>query len=463
MGCSCLSKPEHSTTKNLTPKSSLKHTNSTRSKKPSTPTSSASILQSPAATVVHQNIQGIYKQIVPLGDTHLLQTGPVSSSSTEDSDSGSSSRKKSKIHGRQLSFHVQEAARNGYYNREEVQYKSKLQNFINHRNLPEDQLQVPYLLYYAVKELEQGIRSQRSFRKRVEWVTKGLKHPHLSVEGLYRKTGTKVIYMELLNKILSDSYRHSPLKVQEEIRKHRQNPMNITSMIKTFFAHCLVQPILTAKLLPHFILIIDPDIVNPNNTSLPVPRTSSQKQRSKGLKIKSKSFTRFDLSARVSSDFSSSSSQHSQESNSTEGMVKPISPKPAYLGVDKLRKLEQYIKSLPIENQHTLSFIMLHLQNVVQNSHNRMDCDSLSISVAPSFIGDLDPYLKKMYKLEQENNSRSNSAAGKQKLQKSPTLNDCLRRAYSCQANLLKAMLLLDKQFYDSLLPSSKNLYNLLT
>ena len=28
---------------------------------------------------------------------------------------------------------------------------------------------------------------------------------------------------------------------------------------------------------------------------------------------------------------------------------------------------------------------------------------------------------------------------------------------------LLKAMLLLDKQFYDSLLPSSKNLYNLLT
>ena len=143
---------------------------------------------------------------------------------------------------------MQEAAKNGYYNREEVQYKRKLTNFINARNMPEDQLQVPYLLYYAVKELEQGIRSQRSFRKRVEWVTKGLKHPHLSVEGLYRKTGTKVIYMELLNKILSDSYRHSPLKVQEEIRKHRQNPMNITSMIKTFFAHCLVQPILTAKL-----------------------------------------------------------------------------------------------------------------------------------------------------------------------------------------------------------------------
>ena len=139
---------------------------------------------------------------------------------------------------------------------------------------------------------------------------------------------------------------------------------------------------------------------------------------------------------------------------------------------------------------------MLHLQNVVQNSHNRMDCDSLSISVAPSFIGDLDPYLKKMYKIEQENITRSNSEiSGKnnshQKIQKSPTLNDCLRRAYSCQANLhkeqeifflksaffgyvifrdftflcflLKAMLLLDKQFYDSLLPSSKNLYNLLT
>ena len=105
-----------------------------------------------------------------------------------------------------------------------------------------------------------------------------------------------------------------------------------------------------------------------------------------------------------------------------------------------------YIKSLPIENQHTLSFIMLHLQNVVQNSHNRMDCDSLSISVAPSFIGDLDPYLKKMYKIEQENITRSNSAKSSevsgsknhQKIQKSPTLNDCLRRAYSCQANLHK-------------------------
>ena len=100
---------------------------------------------------------------------------------------------------------------------------------------------------------------------------------------------------------------------------------------------------------------------------------------------------------------------------------------------------------------------MLHLQNVVQNSHNRMDCDSLSISVAPSFIGDLDPYLKKMYKIEQargdrENNSRSNSGQNKSKVQKSPTLNDCLRRAYSCQANLLKAMLLLDKQFYRALI-----------
>lgn len=492
MGCSCLSKPENGN-KKLTPKPSLKHTNSTRSRRlteKSSAASSTKILQSPAATAVHQNISGIYKQIqadkvIAPGDAHLLQPGQTSSSSTGTSendelhsDSGTFTKKlktktlakafKHNIHGRQLSFHVQEAARNGYYNREVVQYKSKLQNFINHKNLPEDQLQVPYLLYYAVKELEQGIRSQRSFRKRVEWVTKGLKHPHLSVEGLYRKTGTKVIYMELLNKILSDSYRHSPLKVHEEIRKHKTNPMNITSMIKTFFAHCLVQPILTAKLLPHFILIIDPDIVNPSNTSLPVPRTTSQKQRSKGIKIKSKSFTRFDLSARVSSDFSSGSSQHSQESNSVEGVgttpKKETKPKPAYLGVDKLRKLEQYIKSLPVENQHTLSFIMLHLQNVVQNSHNRMDCDSLSISVAPSFIGDLDPYLKKMYKIEQENShSRSNSGAGKNKIHKSPTLNDCLRRAYSCQANLLKAMLLLDRQFYNDLLPSSKNLYNLLT
>ena len=285
MGCSCLSKPENTgiKTKSLTPKNSSLKQNSIRHKTSKASTTSKNnnnnqILQSPAATAVHH---GIYKQIPP--DAALIH--PTSSSSTgtsendELSDSNSDKNSKNKLKfkntGRQLSFHVQEAARNGYYNREEVQYKLKLQNFINHRNLPEDQLQVPYLLYYVVKELEQGIRSQRSFRKRVEWVTKGaLKHPHLSVEGLYRKTGTKVIYMELLNKILSDSYRHSPLKVQEEIRKHRQNPMNITSMIKTFFAHCLVQPILTAKLLPHFILIIDPDIVNPSNTSLPVPRTT---------------------------------------------------------------------------------------------------------------------------------------------------------------------------------------------
>ena len=74
--------------------------------------------------------------------------------------------------------------------------------------------------------------------------------------------------------VLFEHPGHSPLKVHEEIRKHKTNPMNITSMIKTFFAHCLVQPILTAKLLPHFILIIDPDIVNPSNTSLSVPRTT---------------------------------------------------------------------------------------------------------------------------------------------------------------------------------------------
>lgn len=64
----------------------------------------------------------------------------------------------------------------------------------------------------------------------------------------------------------------------------------------------------------------------------------------RGIKIKSKSFTRFDLSARVSSDFSSSSSQHSQESSSTDGVVKTNNnntPKPAYLGVDKLREIEK--------------------------------------------------------------------------------------------------------------------------
>jgi hypothetical protein len=100
-----------------------------------------------------------------------------------------------------------------------------------------------------------------------------------------------------------------------------------------------------------------------------------------------------------------------------------------------------------------------------------MDSDSLSISVAPSLIGDLDPYLKTMYQIEQENNLKvtSTSAGGGAqqrqiaKLQHRPSLNDCLRRAYSCQSNLLKALLLIERNFYDSLLPRSKNLYNLLT
>ena len=72
----------------------------------------------------------------------------------------------------------------------------------------------------------------------------------------------------------------------------------------------------------------------------------------RGIKIKSKSFTRFDLSARVSSDFSSSSSQHSQESNSTDGVVVKTTtqanttPKPAYLGVDKLREIKKISNNL---------------------------------------------------------------------------------------------------------------------
>ena len=118
-------------------------------------TKRSNILASPAATAVHQNITGNLYKSVPPSDAHLIQTGPQSSSSTGTSENDETELdKQSTSHNtktltkfsrnRQLSFHVQEAARNGYYNREEVQYKSKLQNFINRRNMPEDQLQVPY-------------------------------------------------------------------------------------------------------------------------------------------------------------------------------------------------------------------------------------------------------------------------------------------------------------------------------
>lgn len=155
-------------------------------------------------------------------------------------------------------------------------YNEHLTFYINDRHLPETDLQVPYVIYYSIKELEQTIRSQRSFRKRIEWVRKGMKYSYLSIEGLYRKAGTRALYTQLLNKLLGDEYKSSNLNTQEEIQKHKDQPTNITSMIKIFFCQYLSEPLLTHQMLPLFILVIDPDIVNPTSAKKP-PKSNNMR------------------------------------------------------------------------------------------------------------------------------------------------------------------------------------------
>ena len=548
----------------------------------------------------------------------------------------------------------------------QVEFKGIITSFINFTNLPENHLQVPYIVYYSIKELEQTIRTQRSFRKRIEWVRKGAKqrHSNLSIEGLYRKNGNKNIYINSLNRLLSINFRCSPLRIQEEIRNLKDQPLNITSIIKYFFQKCLNEPLLTNKMLPFFILIIDPDIVNPpKNSDLNKQQTKNSNNFSAdttgfnglGNKLKSKSFTRFDYRSRALDGFSecdslgqlssnfnnhthysfhSNSNQnqllrrvHSNSSSPKTGnlhyrrsnsfnskTVRPLkmnnyneedriflnnlnghgdgpdsdlqkeynsdndnlstdcilSPKTTkvkksssllqknrvppdspssfsyqlndsdhnnnclrasknksnslvqkvnstvsntlknkiivkkassrlinnnnindnnnasnqptaqqlhYINERKkylkefpphvLQKLQDYISKLPLTNQHTLAFLMLHFQKVLSNHNNKMDLTSLSISVAPSIIGDLDPYLKELYTKQQEKiqflyqsslgrGNSNNSKISKEKLASlkyDVSLSECLKRACTCQSSLLKALLLLNPEFYLSLMP----------
>lgn len=348
---------------------------------------------------------------------------------------------------------------------EHIQYFGNLIDFIDKNNQPEDGLMVPYLLYYCVKELEQAIRSYRSFRRTAEWVTTGKRNSHLATEGLYRKTGTKSTYTYLTNQILSNEFRYTSVKVQELIRDQKNNPTNITSMIKVFFGSCLSEPLLTHKLLPHFILIIDPDIVNPKiTTPTPIQNSTSSDSSSSSptsrlsAKLKSRSFSRFDFHNRPFTDESESDKTNSDsEKNSVDTLLEPYKPKAkatkslAELYKDdsrKQEKLKKLVYALPLANQHTLALIILHFQHVVHNTKNKMNDDSLSISVAPSIIGDLDPYLLDMYKKRYRMQNHENPLLA---------LSDCLKRAYSCQSSILKALLAMDKQFYMSLFPEKLN------
>jgi len=343
---------------------------------------------------------------------------------------------------------------------EHIQYFGNLIDFIDKQNQPEDGLMVPHIIYYCIKELEQAIKSYRSFRRTAEWVTTGKRNSHLSTEGIYRKTGTKSTYTYLINQILSKEFKNSPVKIQELIRDQKNNPANITSMIKVFMGSCLSEPLLTHKLLPHFILIIDPDIVNPKiTTPTPIlPSSSSDSSESPiktSLKMKSRSFSRFDFQNRpFSSDGSDSDKTSDSEKNSVDILLNKPKAKQTrslaelYKNDCKIQeKIKKLVNSLPVANQHTLALVILHFQHVVTNTKNRMDGDNLSISIAPSIIGDLDPYLLDMYKKRYRMHDNNPMLA----------LSDCLKRAYSCQSSILKALLAMDKHFYMSLFPEKLN------